>query len=125
MKCWREYSSKEGRIYKKEPVSANDDLSDYFSQQDQIEALKKEVDRLNARLKSEVKAKSKWKCKYEKIKPERKSIRTKKNQRAIDLIAARENGDLTYSLADIGRMLEIRYGMLKNMAYTYRQCIKN
>jgi len=105
--------------------SANDDLSAYFSQQDQIEALKKEVDRLNALLKSEIKLKSKWKCKYEKIKPERKSIRTKKNQRAIDLIAARENGDLTYSLADIGRMLEIRYGTLKNMAYTYRQCIKN
>jgi hypothetical protein len=104
--------------------SANDDLGAYFSQQDEINALKKENEHLKKRVEAEIKLKSKWKCKYDKIKPERKSIRTKKNQRALDLIASRENGDRTYSLAEIGRMLDIRYGTLKNMAYLYRQCIK-
>jgi len=66
MKCWREHSSKEGLIQKKELASANDDLSDYFSQQDQIDELKKEVEKLKALLKSEIKLKSKWKCRYEK-----------------------------------------------------------
>ena len=104
--------------------SANDDIGAYFSQQDEIKELRKEVEQLKKRVEIEIKSKSKWKCKYDKIKPERKSIRTKKNQLALDLIAARENGDLTHSLADIGRMLDIRYGTLKNMAYLYRQCIK-
>jgi hypothetical protein len=95
----------------------------YLLEQEEIIFLRKEVKKLNKKLLCESKAKSYWKCKFEKVRPERKSIRTVKNQTAIDMISSRENGDKTYSLADIGRLLSIRYGTLKNMAYMYRQSI--
>jgi hypothetical protein len=99
------------------------ELTNYLSKEDIINALKKENELLKKRVESEIKSKSKWKCKFEKVRPERKSIRTVKNQTAINMICAREKGDKTHSLADIGRLLNIRYGTLKNMAYMYRQSV--
>ena len=113
-----------GEHYALEAANDVGEVFSYFVKDDEIKALKKENEELKKRLHREIKAKSKWKGKFEKVRPARKSIRTKKNQKAIDLIAARENGDKTYSLADIGRLLDIRYSTLKNMAYMYRQSIK-
>ncbi len=96
-------------------------LDDYLEDKGEIKALKKQVEQLEARLQREIKAKSKWKVRYESIKPERKSIRTKKNQQALDMITALDNGDKSKSLADIGRLLDIKYGTLKNMAYRHRK----
>jgi hypothetical protein len=98
-------------------------LDTYLSEQEELKFLRKEVERLNKKLVRECNYKSYWKCRFEKVRPERKSIRTVKNQTAIDMISARENGDKTHSLADIGRLLSIRYGTIKNMAYMYRQSL--
>tara|TARA_R110000822_G_C14902174_1_gene449126 strand:+ start:196 stop:510 length:315 start_codon:yes stop_codon:yes gene_type:complete len=98
-------------------------LNEYFTVHDEVKALRKENERLNHRLLSEIKSKSYWKCRFDKVRPKIKSIRTVKNQTAKTLIEARENGDKTHSLADIGRLLGIRYGTIKNMAFVYRQAM--
>jgi hypothetical protein len=100
------------------------ELGSYLSAQDEVKQLRKEVDHLKKRLELEIKLKSKWKCRFNKSRPPRESIRTKKNQQALELIAKRESGDKTHSLADIGRLLDIKPGTLKNMAYMYRQSVK-
>ena len=98
-------------------------LGEYFSAHDEVKALRKEVQLLKKRIATHMNEKSYWKCRFEKVRPAIKSIRTVKNQAAKTLIEARENGDKTHSLADIGRLLDIRYGTIKNMAFVYRQAM--
>lgn len=98
-------------------------LNKYFSLKDQIATLEAEIKRLEGRVRAEQKAKSKWKSKYEAVKPEAKSRRLAKNQKAYDMIAQREAGEIDTSLADIGRECGVNYGTLKHMAYEYRQCL--
>lgn len=103
-----------------EPLS----IANYFSKDDKIKALEQENAELKARVEAEIKLKSKWRRKYEVIKPPRPSRRTQKSQKALDLIAAREDGDTTYTLTDISKLLDMPYSTIKSMAYSYRQAIK-
>ena len=99
-------------------------LDEYFTVHDEVKALRKEVQLLKKSIETHVNEKSYWKCRFDKVRPKIKSIRTVKNQTAKTLIEALENGDKTHSLADIGRLLGIRYGTLKSMAFVYRQGMK-
>ena len=81
----------------------------------------KEITELKRRLRNQTKDKSKWRTKYENIKPNNKSKRLAKNQKALDMIAEREAGTLKISLVDIGMECGVNYGTLKHMAYEYRQ----
>ena len=99
-------------------------LDEYFTVHDEVKALRKEVQLLKKSIETHVNEKSYWKCRFDKVRPKIKSIRTVKNQTAKNLIEALENGDKTHSLADIGRLLGIRYGTLKSMAFVYRQGMK-
>ena len=100
------------------------DLNNYFAQQDRIAALEAEVAELKKRVELEIKNKSKWKSRYENVKPAAKSRRLEKNQRALHMIAQREAREISTTLADIGRQCGVKYGTLKHMAYEYRQCLK-
>jgi hypothetical protein len=97
-------------------------LDNYLSTQDEVKLLRVEVERLTKRLKSEIKLKSAWRCKYEKLKPSR-LVETEKKKQAIDMIVAFDNGDKSKSLADIARQLGIKYQTLTSIARAYRQAI--
>lgn len=93
------------------------DLDKYFELKDRITELESTVRRLQ-------KQKSKWKAAYERVKPAAKSRRLAKNQKALDMIAQREAGEIKTTLVDIGRQCGVNYGTLKHMAYEYRQIIR-
>lgn len=101
-----------------------DDLHQYFTLQNRIDELEKQNAKLQRELTNARKNASKWKCKYEKIAPPpKKRERLLKNQRAYELIAQREAGEIAMSLVDIGRECGVNYGTLKHMAYEYRQLL--
>lgn len=99
-------------------------LNEFFSLKDRVAELEAEVETLKNRIRTEQKAKSKWRTRYEAVKPAAKSRRLAKNQKAYDMIAQREAGEIDATLADIGRECGVNYGTLKHMAYEYRQCLK-
>jgi hypothetical protein len=97
-------------------------IDSYLSAHDEVKILRIEVERLTKRLKSEIKLKSAWRCKYEKLRPSR-LVEIEKKKQAIDMIVAFDNGDKSKSLADIARQLGIKYQTLSSIARAYRQAI--
>jgi hypothetical protein len=98
-------------------------LCSYLSAHDEVRILKAEVERLTKRLNTEIKLKSSWKSKYQKLKPSR-LIEPSKKSMAIDMIHAIDNGDKTKSLAGIARELDINPQTVKSIARAFRQAIK-
>jgi hypothetical protein len=105
-------------------ITANCDLGldTYLLEQEELKSLRKEVEKLNKRLLKEIKTKSYWKCKYEKIRPSRYLDLEKKNK-ALDMIVAFDSGDKSKSLLDIAFITGINYSTVTSIARVYRQAI--
>lgn len=83
--------------------------------------IKEENERLRKKLALALKAKSKYKRMYEKLRPQRKSKRLEKTNRARDLLYHREkHGKPT--LREIESQTGVKYGTLKHLAWELRQC---
>ena len=97
-------------------------LDEYLSAHDEVKALQKENEQLKQRLLREIKSKSQWRRKYEKLRPSR-YLEVEKRSRAIDMIVAFDAGDKSKTLAEIAVMLDINYRTLTSMARVLRQAM--
>lgn len=88
------------------------ELSEFLSLKDEVEALRKERQLLIARV-------SKWKRKYEAVAP-RKPVRETRTKRAREMVIAWHNGDKSKTFSQIASECFLSRETIKNISYKYK-----
>ena len=109
------------------------DIGNYFSQQDEIVALKVEIEALKKsaaievlalkkRIRSEIVAKSKYKIKWENL-SNKQPIRKSRCEKAREVIAKRHSGEIKITLVEIAETYFLGYSTVKALARDYRKSL--
>ena len=103
-----------------------DDLSltSYFSKQQEIDSLKKQVAELEKRVKLEIKAKSKYKRLWENLRG-KQTVRESRCEKARKVIAKRHSGEIKITLKEIAETHFLGYSTVKALARDYRKSLKD
>lgn len=116
MDSLREYFELNDRIEK---------LREEVELREQIKLLEKEVSNLNRKLKNQIKLTSKHRTENRKLRDKYGIKKLSRCDKARELIAKRESGELDITLKEIGEQVFLSYSTVKGIARDYRKTLQN